>query len=174
LSAVSDLALAEGFLRTGREGISDYPTVEQWKKNVQMLQDAAAHGRRVCMLTKVWVNASQQAKDQWHDFALASFLLGSDGRQCFEFSYQPGGDEEDGDARLAGLTPMGAPAGSVEASGDVYERPFAHGLVLVNPTSQAKSFSLPAGVWENSADGTVVGPSVQLPAHSGLMLFRET
>jgi hypothetical protein len=167
----SDMALAETFIRTANMGITQYRSEQAWKQDVDMVAATVAQGKRIAVITKVWCTGTQAQKDTWHDFALASFLLGTDGNQSFEFSYGSGTDISAGDARLATLGPLGQPAGPYIDNGGIYQRPFGGGLVLVNPTTSALTETLPTSSYVDSASGTAVGSTITLPAHTARILF---
>ena len=78
-----DGGIAEGFLRTSTQSATTYPSVSTWQQNVNMLQSPP---KPVLALTKVWASATTDQLNQWHLYALASFLLGTDGRSYFYFS----------------------------------------------------------------------------------------
>lgn len=163
-----DVGMAEGFLRSGRAELSVYPTVADWKANVDMLADAGTRGKSLVVVTKVWNTGTQAQKDAWHKFALASFLLGSDGRARFSFLYDITLDP--GAWHPWWATSLGAPSGGYAASGDgTYGRTFGQGRVLVNPTGRTIRVSL--GAAYTTLDGSRV-TSVTLVPHSGEVLTR--
>jgi hypothetical protein len=67
---------------------------------------------------------------------------------------------------------LGAPSAAyTQLSNGVYERPFANGVVLVNPTANpVKTFSLGGGIY--SGAGLAKVNSVSMSATSGLILIR--
>jgi hypothetical protein len=69
--------------------------------------------------------------------------------------------------------PVGSPVGPPRSVGPLFVRDYAHGLVVVNPSSRAPaSFDLPPGAWSSSAAHALTGP-VELPPRSGLVLLRR-
>jgi len=134
---------AQGFIRGANAPIDKFPSVKGWKMDVDMLVNAAARGRSVFTMTRVWgTPATQAEKDAVHRFTLASFLLGTDGNQYLFWS-------DDGDQ---GADPqrhpyedifVGAPSApySAQASG-AYLRRFGAATVVVNPTSKPVTVDL--------------------------------
>lgn len=163
-----DVGMAEGFLRSGRADLTAYPTVADWKANVDMLADAGARGKSLVVVTKVWNTGTQSQKDAWHKFALASFLLGSDGRARFSFLYDIALDP--GAWHPWWATSLGAPSGPYTRRSDgAYNREFALGRALVNPTGRI--VNVPLGAAYTTLDGSRV-TALTLAPHSGEVLTR--
>ena len=107
-----------------------------------------------------------EEKDRWHQYALASFLLGMEGSSFFHFSYSPRADPLlwhpwwDPD--------IGKPIGSYQVVDGVYRRRFARGLVLVNPTDGPVEVSLSGSFM--ALDGRRVEGSLMIPPHGGEVL----
>lgn len=126
---VLDGAIAEGWIRTATQPLDEWRGEPAWRADVDMLVDAAQRGVPVLVIVKTWNGASTTEASHVRDFALASFLLGTDGSHRFAFS----------GARGAPPTPvpwpndLGAPLGPYEEDGGVYRRTFTGGTVLVNP-----------------------------------------
>ena len=158
--------MAEAWLRAPREELDRYPSVGDWRLDVQMLSSAGGSGKTILVLTKAWAPGSRQEKDRWHQYALASFLLGMEGSSFFHFSYSPRADPLlwhpwwDPD--------IGKPIGSYQVVDGVYRRRFARGLVLVNPTDGPVEVSL-AGSFR-ALDGRRVEGSLMIPPHGGEVL----
>ncbi len=160
-------AMAESFLRGPTKSLTTFPSEPIWLKNVQMLSDAEASGGSVLATTKVWLPATNAQLAQWHTYAMASFLAGSSGQSYFNFSSSPD---------LNGLTSttwqdqvdLGAPIAPVAKVAGVYQRPFAKGLVLVNPTPVAVDVLLDA-VYKDHGGRQM--SSLTLAANSAAILF---
>ncbi len=136
-----DGGIAEAWLRTQNAPVTLLLTPGQWKLNVNMITAVEAMGKPLLVITKLWVPATQAQQDAWREFALASFLMGTQGQSAFFFS--------SGFAipRTAPLpwynTALGSPSGPyayVQSEG-VYQRAFATGLVLVNVDSKPHTIS---------------------------------
>ncbi len=106
-----------------------------------------------------------EQKKALHQFALASFLLGDDGRHRFTFSYGRGQNA---------LTPqplnetrLGQPLGRYANIDGAYQRSFTKGRVLVNPTDATVTVAL-GGTYTTPAGVRV--SSVTLAPHTGSIL----
>jgi hypothetical protein len=170
----ADIGLAETFIRTSSMGVRQYRPETAWQDDVDMLVDAAHRGKQVCVITKVWSNGSKGAKAADHAFALASFLLGTNGRQCFAFSSGRRARADHGDPLLMRMSHLGQPTAHYYATGGIFARRYTRGLVLVNPDTTSHRMVLPTGQYRNGATGRdVAHRSMVLGAHRGLMLFRR-
>jgi putative glycosyl hydrolase-like family 15 (GHL15) protein len=155
-----EAGLPEAWLRGATASIGAYPSEAAWKQNVDLLVDCQRLGVSVMTSTKTWTTATQAQKDAWFKFALASYLLGNDGTSYFFFSYS-GGDSV-ADYPLYHLDLGAASAPYAKVSG-VYQRNFAKGKVLVNPTTS--TFTVPLGGTYETVGGSTV-TSVTLPPHT--------
>ncbi len=159
-----DAAHAEIWLRDRTLAAGQWPSVTDWRLDVDMVVNAEAEGRVVMVETKLWENASAALVDRWRAFALGSFLLGTGGRSTwFLFSPAP---------TFAGMTTahpwdkvaVGAPQGRYSRQGNgAYVRAFSSGFVAVNPGGTDVVVSLPAGAWRN-LQGVTQRTSVTLGA----------
>jgi hypothetical protein len=163
-------ANAQGFIRSETDALTSFRSVKQWKSDVDMLANAGARGRAVMAMTKVDKPGTPAQLQQVHRYALASFLLGTNGTQYFYFS--PNGNN---DGVNAPDTPddhvnPGLPLAAYAAQPNgAYVRPFSAGYAAVNPGTAAVTVNL---------GGTYVdldGQSVQqatLPPHSGMVFTK--
>jgi hypothetical protein len=158
-------AEAEVFVRNPSQGVTSYRTEAAWKADVDMLVDAGKRGEAIFAMTKLWVTATADETTRWHKYALATFLLGTNGASYFRFSIA---------STYAGLTArhpyervdLGAATseyGKVTGTG-VYRRNFTKGLSLVNPTASAYTVAL--GGSYRDLDGAT-RTSITLAPHSG-------
>jgi hypothetical protein len=135
-----------------------------WAGKFTELNWAAANGKYEFLHS---YNTTEAA----NTFGLAAMLLGASGRASYSATNGATTDEywfPEYDTAKA----LGAPAGSytVLANG-VYERAFANGIVLANPTGNSIStFSLGGGTYTGS--GLTNVQSVALGPTSGLILLR--
>ena len=162
-----DGGLAEAFIRASRDGIRKYRTERAWRQDVDMLVDAGARGDPILALTKAWVTGTAAQKRAWHRYALASFLLGSDGRSRFSFS--SGRDRDPTRDHPWWKVELGAPTGRYGKADGVYQRSFTNGKVLVNPTD--RTFTVWLGGPYVDLRGTV-RTSVTLGPHDAEILTR--
>jgi len=156
---------AQGFIRGANEPIDAFPSVKGWKMDVDMLVDAAARGRSVFTMTRIWgVPATQEQKDAVHRFTLASFLLGTDGNQYLYWS-------DDGDQ---GANPqrhpyedifVGTPRAPYSAlTSGAYLRRFGAATVVVNPTTKPVTVDLGSNMTDLQG---VRQRIVSMPARTG-------
>jgi hypothetical protein len=157
-----DGAIADGWLRTAERSAERFPGVTAWTRDVEML---ASTDKSVFVETKVWTTATPEQVAAWRRFALASFLLGSDGHAYFSFSDDPHGDAAPD--RLAASVRIGDPVGTFREVDGLFERSFSNGIVVVNPTAGPASTDLGADYRDEA--GAVVS-SVTLDAHSAVIL----
>ena len=157
-----DGGIAEGFLRTSTQSATTYPSVSTWQQNVNMLLSPP---KPVLALTKVWASATTDQLNQWHLYALASFLLGTDGRSYFYFS---SASSEPPISVVPWSVNIGDPSGAYALQDGAYQRPFTQGRVLVNPT--ASQVSVPLSGAYTEMDGTQVSGSLVMPPNTGQIL----
>jgi hypothetical protein len=157
-----DGGIAEGFLRTATQSATTYPSVSIWQQNVNMLLNPP---KPMLALTKVWASATTAQLDQYHLYALASFLLGTDGRSYFYFSSS---SSEPPISVVPWSVNIGDPSGSYSLQDGAYQRPFTQGRVLVNPT--ASQVSVPLSGAYTEMDGTQVSGSLVMPPNTGQIL----
>lgn len=157
--------VAEGWMRAAGNSVAAYPSVQAWKRNVNMLRHAGRQGKSVFVITKVWAQATAEERDRWHEFALASFLLGNSGTSFFDFSgsrqYDPTRGHRWWKVRL------GDARGRYEPRGEIYVRNFTQGKVFVNPTGQSYLVRL-RRTWR-TLEGDLVR-RVTLRPHTGRIL----
>jgi hypothetical protein len=134
-------AMAEAWLRGAMNPVTAYPKELIWKQNIDAVIDAGANGASFLAVTKVWTTGTQAEKDAWYKYTLASFLLANDGNAYLSFSY------DNGDATVDypwNHLDLGAPTGAYAKVDNVYQRSFAAGRVLVNPTKYTYTVQLGA------------------------------
>jgi Hypothetical glycosyl hydrolase family 15 len=164
-------ANAQGFVRNENDALTNFRSTAAWKRDVAMLVSAGTRTRSVMAMAKVGKPATPSQLQQVHRYALATFLLGTDGNQYFYFS--PNGNE---DGVNAPDTPddhvnPGLPAGPYVAKANgAYVRPFSAGYVAVNPTDATVQVNL--GATYVDLDGQS-GQQATLEPHTG-MVFTTT
>jgi hypothetical protein len=127
-----DGGIAEAWLRNGMAPLHDYPSEGQWVQDVDLLVDAERKGKTALTLTKTWADGTQEQKDAWYVFALASFLLGAGEHAHFGFSYGP--DVPPTSVTHPDDLDLGGPLQPYQRRDGAYQREFERGRVLVNPT----------------------------------------
>jgi hypothetical protein len=134
-------ALAESWMRPAGQDPGAYPGEAEWLQDVNLLTAASAAGAHAFVMVKVWSGATQQQVDAWHEFSLATFLMGADGSQYYQFTAANS---------FAGIlsdsawdhAPVGNPLGAYTVSNHLYERAFSTGQVLVNLAGSAATVRL--------------------------------
>jgi hypothetical protein len=137
-----DGGVAESWLRQQGDSVTKTVTASVWLENVNMIAAVEAMGKPLLIITKLWVPATQAQQDAWREFALASYLMGTQGLSMFFFS---AGWQIPRTTFLPWYnTTLGAASGpySFQSSMGVYERTFANGLVLVNVDSVPHTVTL--------------------------------
>jgi len=161
---------AQGWIRGANEAITSFPSVANWKQDVDMLADAGNRGRSVMTMTKVWgVNATQDQIDAVHRFAVASFLLGTNGNQYFDFD----ANQTDGAVvpdHAYDHVNVGQPTGPYALTSNVYARYFTNGIAVVNP-SKTNSYTFNLGATYRNLQGQSVS-SVTLAPDTGDVFSR--
>jgi len=162
-----DGGIAESWLRSPREELDSFPSVTDWKLDVEMLSSAGGDGKSVLVLTKAWPGGTRQEKDRWHEYALATFLLGMQGNAYFHFSYSPRADP----LRWHPWWDLdiGRSVESYRIVDGVYRRRFTRGLVVVNPSGDTRTVGLDGDYVD--LRGTSLR-SATLSPRSGLVLLR--
>jgi hypothetical protein len=165
-------ANAQGFIRSESDSVTSFRAVSAWKNDVNMLANAGPRSRFVMAMTKVDGRGTAAQVQQIHRYALASFLLGTDGTQYFYFS--PNGND---DGVNAPDTPddhvnPGAPSAAYQAlANGAYVRPFTGGYVAVNPTAATVTVNL--GATYVDLDGHAVQQAILAP-HSGMVFTTSS
>jgi hypothetical protein len=156
--------VAEGWLHNPVDLLDHWPNASVWKLNVDML-GPGSQGKIIVTIVKTWGKGTAALVAQWHQFSLASFLLGNSGRDAYSFFPARGAsaiapDPWDG-------FPIGTPTGSYFASGGGFERNFTTGKVLVNPSTSNWTVSL--GATYRDISGRRITTATLLP-DTGLIL----
>jgi hypothetical protein len=158
-------AESEVFVRGPSQGLTTYRSEAAWKADVDMLVDAGARGEVVFALTKLWVSATVDEVKSWHKYALATFLLGTNGKSYFRFTPAQTYDGLAAEHPYQRVDVGGVSGGYGKVAGTgVYRRNFTQGIALVNPTSSSYTVSL--GGSYKDLDG-VVRTTVTLAPHTG-------
>ena len=167
LFSTLDTVIAEGFVRSGRAALTTFPTATEWQQNVAMLQDAERQGKRVLAITKLWAEGTPQQKDAWHEYSLATFLMGAGGRSRYYLSYEESQDPTS--VHPWWRTDLGQPTGAMTGSAGVHSRSFERGRVLVNVSRQ--TVRVPLGGSYRTLYGRTV-TSVTIPPDRARVLTR--
>lgn len=167
LTGPARYAIAETFVRPARQPVHQYRDESTWKADLDMLVDAAARGKSVLAVTKVWSDATWAQKDSVHRYALGTFLLGNSGLHRFYFSY--GEHQSPLEGHPWWDIELGQPSGAYYQAGGVYQRDFSAGKVAVNPTGTTRTVSL-GGQYRTLAGTTV--SQITLPPNTAEVLRK--
>lgn len=156
----------ELWLRDPHSGATSYRSESDWKLDIDMVIDSQNRGTPVFTLTKLWAPATDAQKNQWHEFAYASFLLASNGTSYFSFLRDKTPAAITGSHAIDSFE-IGTPRAPYYKSGGVYRRDFTGGMALVNPTKATVTVALGRAykTWDSK---TVT--SVTLPPYSARVL----
>jgi hypothetical protein len=153
------------------EGFTDYGTglamgVWAWPKQVANFAWSQANGKFVVVHS--WNNT-----EAGNSYGIASMLLVAAGTLSYSTSNSCYSNCEIWYPEYAQAQQLGNPSGSyIKLANGAYERWFANGVVVVNPTSTAiGSFALGGGTYSGSQLSHV--SSVSLPATSGYVLVAD-
>ena len=161
---------AQGWIRGTYDPLHQFRDEASWKADVDMLVDAGRRGKTILTMTKAWAAGSTQEKDAIRRYALASFLLGTNGSHYFFFSDLGRETVDPPDSALEQVE-VGAPLGPYTQEGNAYVRRFANGVAVVNPTASPATVAL-GGSYQSLGGGAV--STVTLQPHTGDVLTRTS
>jgi hypothetical protein len=182
---------SELWIRQAYDGVTTYRPEPEWLEDVNEIVAAQNEGRNVLATVKVWLPAgtvTEQQYNAWHVYALASFLLATNGSSFFNFSEAPLGTAITDDPACAQggcvgeATPadaaastaldevnLGQPIGGYSQEGSVFFRRFTGGLVAVNPNPlPAQPICL--GAAYKNVDTGALQSSIDLAGNSAVIL----
>jgi hypothetical protein len=181
-------AMSESIWRPAKSPLTAWPSIDNWNKDVRMIQDIDKRGLYGFWWTKCWSDGNTSwnepgAKElvpQWRRFALASYLLAAGPRSYFNFDTMKDDQPKSNAAEYFAEydAPLGnATSGMKEIAGTgVWYRAFTGGLIVVNPgvNDSPEVAPVPAGERYRSwgEERTVTAP-FSVKAHTGLILTRE-
>lgn len=138
VSKALSVAQAEDFLRGAGDPVDRFPDVTSWQQHLQVVRDLESDGTAVLATTKLWVPAEPEQRDAWQRYAMASFLLATEGTSAFAFTSErtPEGAAGSGD-RYRLPEDLGLPQGPVREVDGLFVRDYEGGIVAVNPGDRA-------------------------------------
>ncbi len=137
---VIDGADAEAFTRSQAQPLTKFRPETAWKQDVDMLVDVGSKGKALLAETKVWIPAGQDSIERLHRYALATFMLGTDGNSYLSFN-ATGPGKEGPTYPLHNLN-LGTPLSPYGKLGNLYTRNWSLGKVFVNPTTASVTVAL--------------------------------
>jgi hypothetical protein len=159
LADAVDGAMVELFVREPGASLTDYRSVTEWRKDVDMLVDAGRTGRVLLCITKAWAPGPQVQKDRLHRFAFGTFLLGTNGRSFFSFLSGRNVSRQSPPWEV----PLGSPLEPFAMEGGLFRRRFTSGWVIVNPEDRRLELDLDRPM--RTASGNLVR-RVRMAPHS--------
>ena len=158
----------EWCFRRALDPVTAFPTPDSFALQLTAIDQAQAGGHWALCRVKLWRPATGAEQRRWHDFALAGFLLASQGHAYFRFygSTSASPLQSWGEAALA----IGAPVDQRRLVAGVYLRRFEHAIVVANPTAASATVSL-GGVYRLPGGGT--GTSLTAGADRGYILIAS-
>jgi hypothetical protein len=167
LASVAQGGVFEGCFRDATDRVTAWPSMTDWTNQLKALDDVDAKGRMALCMTKMWTGGTAAQLNQWNDFTLASFMLAKGPKSYFMFMASKSQDAMT--SWNASPPAIGAPTGARTQQGSAWVRPFASGMVAVNPGTASETVSL-GGTYVTPAGRSVT--SVTLGAHEGVILTR--
>lgn len=154
----------ELFVRQAHSSVRSYYSETNWKQDVDMMIDVQNRGSRVLSMTKLWTSATESQKNEWHKYALATFLMGSNGNSYFSFLRDKSAGASWG-AHPYNSIDVGTPTGSYQRIGSgLYARNFTKGKVVVNVGKSSSGVRLERAA--RTADGARTSGAYTLPANT--------
>lgn len=161
-------------------GILDGSQEQSWNDWAAGTADSLAEWQQL-LQEPIWSEAhkkytlleSDDNGERQNTFGLASMMLVADGKTSYSTANLNQTADEQWYPTYSAAQQLGDPAGKyAELPDGIYLRLFTNGLVIVNPTDTARSFTLSRAL-VNSATGRRV-TSLSVAAESGYILVRPT
>jgi hypothetical protein len=194
VAKIGPLIHSDGLLVFGN--VAGAPNVATWKQWVSSLDGVETEswtdgGLGLSQQVPYWAQSFQElawsqlngkyallhsfnSTEKGNTFGLAAMLLAASGRASYSTSNTDYGADENWFPEYATAQGLGSPTGTYAIlPNGVYERSFANGLVVVNPTEASiASFSLGGGSYSGS--GLTAVQSVSMAPTSALILLKDT
>ena len=119
---------------------------------------------------KLAILHSYNTTETGNTYGLASMLLIANGHSSYSTSQGDYTTSEFWYPEYTTAQSLGAPTNYLTQISGAYERPFQNGIVVVNPTGQSRTVTLPAGTYSGS--NVTVSGSVTVPPLNGDILLR--
>ncbi len=136
LGAIGDGVHIDEFLHSAISTTAQFRDSAAWQRDVDYLNAISKDGRIVLVTTRLSpTETSVDSIRQWLRYTVASYLLGKGGPRTY-LQFDPGNLMYANEPEFR--APLGAPeADYAKLDSGVYQRKFARGIVLVNPTDAA-------------------------------------
>lgn|GEM_PF-1364701 len=170
LGAIVDGISIDEFLRSPISDTTAFRSEAAWKRDVDYLSEISADNRIVLVTTRLTgADATPELSRQWLSYSVASYLLGKNGAKTyFQFGAGNGASLESPEF----TAPLGAPVAAYKVlDSKIYQRDFANGTVLVNPTGDTAEMTLEAD-YKTLSGTPITGRKVTMTAHTGVILLK--
>lgn len=170
LRARADGLLLENFLRAPDGAAEQFLDEAAWKQQVNTLATLSANPDALVLTAARIAPANQNSSTDyaaWMEYALASFWLGANNTHIFFGAPDAPTQIELG--QFLDMEALGAPQTAVIKANGVYQRRFARGLVLVNPSADKHAFLLPRKY--RARNGAIIS-QIEMPPHTGALLLN--
>lgn|GEM_PF-3284723 len=165
-----DGILLENFVRDADTPPEQFPDEAAWRQNVETLAGLGTNPDRIILTSTRFPEEPGRPLplvQQWANFALASFLLAANNPHTFfgmpDSHVQPFMNVPALNAQL------GLPFGGMVKTNGVYQRRFARGLVLVNPSNEKRILNL-SRAYQNTLGEKFT--ALEIEPHTGLVLLN--
>ena len=166
-----DGAVCEGWLRSSSAAITAYPSEAAWMDSVTMIDDAQQKGFDIYAMTKVWAQGLPVQKQDWYDYAVASFLQAGDGRHSLSVTLEEGDNLQ---VRDPWRLDLGQATSECQLERGLYQRDYQRGRALVNPTT-APVYADPVAATATAISGTPVTGTEQISVQpNGSLIVQNT
>lgn len=154
-----------GFTHFGEYNI----TGSYWQQLVQLIETVQQQNKPYYIIDQFSTHSISSAQIQW---ALASYLMGKEHSSSLFITTEQGYGSpvwfNEYNAQI------GSPTDSMYQAQNVFWRDYTNGLSLVNASAKSTyTVTLKTGVQYQDLYGNLVGPTVTLPPHSGIVLLLK-
>lgn len=189
--------MAERIFREPQDPMNSRPDKTEWKKDVDMIADVQAKGKKGYWWTKCWTKTGSTGRQTCHDepdyrsgikkllrFTMSSYLLGAGDKSYYNFDTDicdggpvnnkcPASNAAEWFDDYLDAKKLGKAKGAYTAlaGGDVFVRKFENGIVVVNPDKSAHTVTLDSGTYKD-LDGNRAPAKPSVPAGSGMIYLK--
>lgn len=170
LRARADGLMLENFLRAPDGAAEPFLDEAAWQRQVNTLATLSANPDALVLTAARMTRANQNPSTDgaaWMEYALASFLLGVNNTHTFFGA--PDASAQTELRQFLDMDALGVPQTAVLKANGVYQRRFARGLVLVNPSADKHAFLLPRKY--RARNGAIIS-QIEMPPHTGALLLN--
>lgn len=170
LAAIGDGVHIDEFLHSPISDTTQFRDDAAWRRDIDYLSAISNDGRIVLVSTRL--NPAETNIDlirQWLRYTVTSYLLGKNGPRTY-LQFDTGNLNYIGEPEFR--APLGAPEGDyVKLDNGVYQRKFARGIVLVNPTDRTIE-NIELDTDYTTLSNTPTRKIASMGAHTGIILLK--